>query len=159
MLMEFIIIALCCSCSSSVLQPKNDKLISSVQQDTNMMISAMPIFEDGDDVYFADNYKTLMVLKDGQYNILDECLPQEQITDIYADDEYIFYIKYDIDKSNVMRISKDNFRDKTSLYEVSHSATVKFGSDYIYADRSDIYYLNASTYTLYKFNDKYGFKR
>lgn len=130
----------------------NDVFIkTSDYSDTNSMLTTLPIFEDESGIYYAEQGKELKKMTDDNEKTLYLCEKDEIICDIYADDNFIYYVREVPfkNKCTIMRIDKQDFNKKQELFSVPCKGLNSSGDGFVYSDADTVYYYNSSDRILY----------
>lgn len=145
-----ICVVVCTSCgTNSVI---NDVSRTPAESHMNSMLTLMPMYDDGNDIYYAEDAKYLQRITDNDKIALDECDDQELITNVYVDDKYIYYTKQDYDKSNIIYIDKASPEIKEVLFSVPTEPFIDTADGFVYAEHDTVYYYDGFE-TLYSYHD------
>lgn len=143
-------VVVCTSCSTN--SEVNDVSSNSAESSMNSMLTLMPMYDDGSDIYYAEDEKHLKRITDNDKITLDECNDQELITNVYVNDKYIYYTKQGYDKSNIIYIDKTSPEIKEVLFSVPTESFIETTDGFVYAENDTVYYYDGFE-TLYSYHD------
>lgn len=143
-------VVVCASCNMN--SDINEVSSNSSESSMNSMLTLMPIYDDGNDIYYAEDEKHLKRITDNDKLTLDECNDQELITNVYVNDKYIYYTKQDYEKSNIIYIDKTLPDIKEVLFSVPTESFIETTDGFVYAEHDTVYYYDGFE-TLYSYHD------
>lgn len=144
-LILLMVLFICTACSFS-----NRKNIDVNENIANSILTKMPICANDKTCFIAENSK---ILRDTKNNIIiDEC-DDDIISDIYCDDDFLYYTKQNNKNIDVISVNLNDYDIKATVFTIEDCKNFGMGDDFIYATDNAIYYYNYIKHILYKYQD------